>query len=65
MVRFVRRPDGAVVVDRTGTEQGRGAYACPEQRCLTVAIVRLPGTLKSKDIDIDRIRADLAGVGVA
>ena len=34
LVRLVRRPDGVVVVDRTGSAPGRGAYVCGDPRCV-------------------------------
>ncbi|HEX6508193.1 MAG TPA: YlxR family protein [Chloroflexota bacterium] len=33
LVRVVRTPDGRVEVDRTGKQNGRGAYFCPAQEC--------------------------------
>ena len=33
LARLVRRPDGVVIVDRTGTSPGRGAYVCRETGC--------------------------------
>lgn len=37
LVRVVRTPDGDVTVDPTGKLSGRGAYICPEHRCLELA----------------------------
>lgn len=37
LVRLVRRPDGGVVVDRTGRMPGRGAYLHPEPDCIETA----------------------------
>ena len=34
LVRLVRRPEGLVVVDRTGSAPGRGAYVCGNRRCV-------------------------------
>ena len=34
LVRRVRRPEGVVVVDRTGSAPGRGAYVCGDPRCV-------------------------------
>jgi predicted RNA-binding protein YlxR (DUF448 family) len=34
LVRLVRRPEGVVVVDRTGSVPGRGAYVCGDPRCV-------------------------------
>ena len=33
MIRVVRTPEGAVLVDQTGKRSGRGAYLCPNQSC--------------------------------
>ena len=38
LVRLVRRADGEVQIDRTGKLSGRGAYVCPKERCLEVAL---------------------------
>jgi len=37
LVRVVRRPDGVVVVDRTGKAAGRGAYLCRSKTCFLAA----------------------------
>lgn len=37
LVRFVRRPDGSVEVDRTGRMAGRGAYLHAAADCLEAA----------------------------
>ena len=34
LVRLVRRPEGIVVVDRSGRGPGRGAYVCGDPRCV-------------------------------
>lgn len=33
LVRIVRTPEGAVVVDETGKRNGRGAYLCRQRAC--------------------------------
>ena len=38
LVRLVRHADGVVQIDRTGKLSGRGAYVCPNQRCLEIAL---------------------------
>jgi uncharacterized protein len=38
LVRVVRTPEGAVLVDRTGKLSGRGAYVCPEAACVDRAL---------------------------
>ena len=40
LVRLVRRRDGVVVADPRGAAEGRGAYVCPDDRCLARALVR-------------------------
>jgi predicted RNA-binding protein YlxR (DUF448 family) len=35
---MVRRPDGEVVVDRSGSAQGRGAYVHLDRGCADVAV---------------------------
>ena len=37
LVRVVRTPDGGVVLDKTGKLSGRGAYLCPDAKCLMKA----------------------------
>ena len=37
LVRVVRRPEGEVVLDKTGKLSGRGAYLCPKAECLKKA----------------------------
>ena len=32
--RIVRKPDGEIVLDRTGKVAGRGVYLCPSVTCL-------------------------------
>lgn len=40
LVRIVRTPDGAVMVDETGKRSGRGAYLCPKRSCWETALER-------------------------
>ena len=35
--RIVRKPDGEIVLDRTGKVAGRGVYLCPSVGCLAKA----------------------------
>jgi len=37
LVRVVRKPEGDIVLDRTGRTNGRGAYLCPKADCLKLA----------------------------
>ncbi len=38
LLRIVRTPDGAVVLDASGKKAGRGAYLCSNEDCLTKAV---------------------------
>jgi len=38
MIRVVRLPEGAVVIDEGGRVSGRGAYVCPEPECVTLCL---------------------------
>lgn len=38
LVRIVRTPEGAVILDTTGRANGRGAYLCKKSTCLEKAI---------------------------
>ena len=40
LVRLARGADGMVVLDRTGTATGRGAYVCTEAPCIERALQR-------------------------
>ena len=37
LIRVVKTPDGAIVLDATGKKSGRGAYVCPDPACLQKA----------------------------
>lgn len=37
LVRVVKSPDGEVSLDLTGKKSGRGAYICPDPKCLQAA----------------------------
>ena len=37
LVRIVKEPEGAILLDRTGKKAGRGAYICPDEACLIAA----------------------------
>ena len=40
LVRIVRTPEGAVLVDDTGKRSGRGAYICRQRGCWEKALTR-------------------------
>lgn len=55
LIRVVRDKEGNVFVDTTGKQNGRGAYICPDEKCLESALKNkgLERTLKtsiSKDV---------------
>ena len=37
LVRVVKTPDDKVLIDLTGRVNGRGAYICPDEKCLRIA----------------------------
>ena len=37
LLRVVRTPDGVVAYDPTGRANGRGAYVCRDEACITAA----------------------------
>ena len=55
LIRVVRDKDGNVCVDATGKKNGRGAYICPEMKCLEMASKNkgLERTLKISKIEDD------------
>jgi hypothetical protein len=38
LVRLVRTPEGQLVVDETGKQNGRGAYLCRQRSCWETAL---------------------------
>jgi len=38
LIRLVRTPEGKLVVDETGKQNGRGAYLCRQQACWKTAL---------------------------
>ncbi|MBI2762801.1 MAG: YlxR family protein [Chloroflexi bacterium] len=40
LLRIVRTTDGAIVADPSGRRNGRGAYVCVDQACITTALNR-------------------------
>lgn len=53
LIRVVRDKEGNVSVDFTGKKNGRGAYICPDVKCLDLAVKNkgLERTLKISNID--------------
>ncbi|RMD52464.1 MAG: YlxR family protein [Candidatus Thermofonsia bacterium] len=63
LVRIVRTPEGPIVVDRTGKQNGRGAYLCKKEACWQTAVSKpgiLASTLKTElsQGDLDAIWAE-------
>lgn len=50
LLRVVRTPDEAIILDKTGKQAGRGAYVCNNEECFTKAFKekRLERALKQK-----------------
>ncbi|MDO4473223.1 MAG: YlxR family protein [Eubacteriales bacterium] len=38
MIRVIRTPEDEFLLDTTGKKNGRGAYLCPTEACLSLAI---------------------------
>ncbi len=38
MIRILRTQEGEFSIDQTGKKNGRGAYLCPTEECLTAAM---------------------------
>ena len=38
LIRIIRTPDGEICFDKTGRQNGRGAYICPNKSCLNKAV---------------------------
>ena len=51
LIRVLRTPEGAVVLDETGRANGRGAYLCRSAECLKKAI-RNRGLARSLEQEI-------------
>ena len=37
LIRVVKSPEGEISLDTTGKKSGRGAYVCPNAKCLRLA----------------------------
>ncbi|MBN1953934.1 MAG: YlxR family protein [Anaerolineae bacterium] len=40
MIRIVRTPEGGIVIDEKGKQNGRGAYLCAQKSCWDDALAR-------------------------
>ena len=38
MIRVIKTAEGDICIDATGRKNGRGAYICPNSKCLSMAI---------------------------
>jgi predicted RNA-binding protein YlxR (DUF448 family) len=58
MVRLVRTPEGKLVIDETGKQNGRGAYLCRQQSCWETVLKgnQLANALKMDIEEEDRKR---------
>lgn len=52
LTRIVRQPDGDVVIDPSGKQNGRGAYVCDDPECWA-RVVRGNALARALKIDID------------
>ncbi len=66
LVRIVHTPDGRVVVDERGKQNGRGAYLCAQRVCWDDALTRhrLDGALRTSldEETVSRLRAYAQGL---
>lgn len=59
LIRVIKTPEDAVVLDATGRQNGRGAYICPNMDCLKKAI-RSKGLDRSLKVSIpEEVYAEL------
>ena len=59
LLRIVRTPAGEVVYDPTGKANGRGAYVCSDEGCLTGAFEK-GGLRRALEVDVPMtLAADL------
>lgn len=38
LIRVIKTPEDSIMLDETGKKNGRGAYICPNENCLSKAI---------------------------
>lgn len=61
-IRIVKNKEGKISIDRTGKQEGRGAYLCDDIQCLE-KVVKSKRLEKALDIKISQeIYEDLRGV---
>jgi predicted RNA-binding protein YlxR (DUF448 family) len=61
LIRIVRTPEGSIELDPTGKKAGRGAYLCPKDECLELA-VKGKRLQKALEHDISREILDIIKV---
>jgi predicted RNA-binding protein YlxR (DUF448 family) len=54
LIAFSKRPDGSVAVGWGGRSEGRSAYACPDERCLTIAVKKLGHALRCEPATMEK-----------
>ena len=52
LLRVVRTPEGATLLDKTGRANGRGAYLCNDIECLNKAI-RIKALERALEVKLD------------
>jgi predicted RNA-binding protein YlxR (DUF448 family) len=60
LTRLVRTPEGSVVVDPTGKQNGRGAYLCDQSACWDKVLVN--GSYLNQALKTTVSEADLAAI---
>ena len=59
LIRVLKTPEGTITVDRTGRQNGRGAYICDSRECLEKAI-RSKGIERSLGVPVpDEVKESL------
>ena len=62
LIRIVKNKEGKISIDKTGKQEGRGAYLCDDIQCLE-KVVKSKRLERAFDIKIDKeIYEDLRGV---
>ncbi len=60
LTRLVRTPEGSVVIDPTGKQNGRGAYLCDQSACWEKVLAN--GRLLNQALKTTVSEADLAAI---
>ncbi|MCC6606568.1 MAG: YlxR family protein [Anaerolineae bacterium] len=60
LTRLVRTPEGSVVIDPTGKQNGRGAYLCDQSACWEKVLTN--GRLLNQALKTTVSEADLAAI---